>query len=104
MSYPPAVHIPMAILHSEVQIQSDILFLQAMNFPPTCCAYANGSVTLTGPAPLPGCSPLPTDVDLFTLLYNDSQQLDHWYGECFGPSIAPAITWQELLPPLVVYG
>ena len=85
-------------------MQSNISLLQAMNFSPTCCAYANGSVTLTGPAPLPGCSPLPTDVDLFSLLYNDSQQLDNWYGECFGPSIAPAITWQELLPPLVVYG
>ena len=70
----------------------------------SCCLFPNSSVVTYDKVLPTNCSPLLSDVDLFHILPNDTDLLLYWYGLCFGPMEPPAITWQELLPPLLVYG
>lgn len=69
-----------------------------------CCFLPNNTIIKYSLENVPeSCSDIETEMDLVTTI-NDSEQLMFWYQECFGPREPPAITWQELIVPLLLYG
>ena len=42
-------------------------------------------------------------VSLILFSKNDTENFEHWYGQCFEPMSPPPISLEELLPSLLVY-